>query len=163
MSTTTHTPSNTPLLEPRLEFAFEIRVDCAEDIRIGRSAEEVLGFIPIIGGTVEGPRLRGEVVPGGGDWAIERGGTFHLDARYVVRTDDGAAIDVHNRGYYRASPEVMERAERGGSVSETEAYFRTSPVFQTDSPAHRWLTEHQFIGMARDEDRQIRIRFFLLT
>ncbi|SFS14199.1 Protein of unknown function [Microbacterium sp. cf046] len=148
------------MIEPVLEFAFEVRVDIAPHIRIGRSADEELTFTPITGGTVAGPLLNGVVLPGGGDWAVERSGTAQLEARYLLQADDGAVIDILNRGYYRASAEVMARVEAGEAVPEEEYYFRTAPVFQTDAPAHRWLAEHQFLGLARDEDGQVCVRVF---
>jgi hypothetical protein len=148
--------------EPVMEYAFEVRVDIAPHLRIGRGADEDLSFTPITGGTVDGPLLTGEVLPGGGDWAVERSGTAQLEARYLLRASDGAVIDILNRGYYRASAEVMARAEAGEKVPESEYYFRTAPVFQTDAPAHRWLAEHQFVGLARDEDGQVCVRVFVV-
>ncbi|WP_062298722.1 DUF3237 domain-containing protein [Demequina maris] len=148
--------------EPVLEPAFEIRVDIDPHLRIGRGADEELTFTPVVGGTVSGPLLRGVVLPGGGDWAVERSGTAQLEARYLLRADDGAVIDILNRGYYRASAEVEERLAAGEDVPESEYYFRTAPVFQTDAPAHRWLAEHQFIGLARDEAGQVCVRVFVV-
>ncbi|THG33272.1 DUF3237 domain-containing protein [Naasia lichenicola] len=150
------------MMQPRLEFAFEVRVDIAPHLPIGRGADEQLSFTPITGGTVAGPLLTGEVLAGGGDWAVERSGTAQLEARYLLRADDGAVIDILNRGYYRASDEVIARVEAGEHVQEEEYYFRTAPVFQTDAPQHRWLAEHQFIGLARDEDGQVCVRVFVL-
>lgn len=145
-------PAAERLPEPRLEYAFEIRAGIAPDLRIGRGADEVLTFTPITGGSVAGPLLSGEVLAGGGDWAVERSGTAQLEARYLVRADDGSVIDVLNRGYFRAEGSALARLERGEPVPEEDPglYFRTAPVFQTDAPAHRWLAEHQFIGLARD-------------
>ncbi|GAA5030658.1 DUF3237 domain-containing protein [Microbacterium fluvii] len=148
--------------DPVLEYAFEIRVDIAPHLRIGRSADEELTFTPIAGGTVAGPLLNGVVLAGGGDWSVERSRTSQLEARYLLQADDGAVIDILNRGYYRASDEVIARVEAGENVPEEEYYFRTAPVFQTDAAAHRWLAEHQFIGLARDEDGQICIRIFVV-
>jgi hypothetical protein len=94
-----------------------VRVDVAEAERIGHGDGDVLSLTPILGGTVEGPRLTGTVVPGGGDWSIERGkGVIELDARYLLRADDGALIDIVNRGFYRVSPEYRDRAEAGEAV-----------------------------------------------
>ena len=148
------------LPDPKLTFAFEVWVNIGPSEHVGRGPDERLSFTPITGGTVHGPRLQGEVVPGGGDWAIGRGETTELDARYLLRASDGALIDIVNRGYYRASREIESRIEAGEPVPETEYYFRTSPVFRTDAAAHRWLTETVFVGLARDEERQVRIRFF---
>lgn len=149
---------------PRLEFAFEIRVDVAEEIRIGRGPDEVLTFTPITGGSVSGPGFTGEVLPGGGDWAVERSGTATIEARYLIRADDGAVVDVINRGYFRATETVVRRMDDGEDVAEDDPglYFRTAPVFTTDVPAHRWLSEHQFLGLARDEGGQVCIRVFTL-
>lgn len=150
--------------QPQCEFAFELRVSVAPDVHLGRGADEVLSFTPITGGTVSGPLLNGVVLSGGGDWAVTRAGTAQLEARYLVQTDDGAAIDVLNRGYFRATDDVVARMERGENVAEDDPgmYFRTAPVFQTDAPAHRWLAEHQFIGLARDEDGQVCVRVFVI-
>lgn len=150
------------LPEPVLEFACEVRAQIDPFVRIGRSADEELTFTPVTGGSVEGPLLRGTVLSGGGDWAVERSGTAQLEARYLIRADDGAVIDILNRGYYRAGAEVISRVEAGETVSESEYYFRTAPVFQTDAPAHRWLAEHQFIGLARDEDGAVCIRVYVV-
>jgi hypothetical protein len=148
--------------QPQLRFAFEARVDVAPSEHIGNGAGDVLDFTPITGGTVDGPRLRGTVVPTGGDWAVLRGeAVFELDARYLIRAEDGALIDIVNRGYWRAlTPEALERAKAGERLEESEVYFRTSPVFRTDAPAHRWLAETVFVGLAREEDGKICIRFF---
>jgi hypothetical protein len=51
-------------------------------------------------------------------------------------------------------------AKAGGRLEESEVYFRTSPVFRTDAPAHRWLAETVFVGLAREEAGQICIRFY---
>ncbi|MBD7995758.1 DUF3237 domain-containing protein [Arthrobacter sp. Sa2CUA1] len=148
--------------EPILEFVFEIRVDIAPYWRIGRGADEELSFTPVTGGTVAGPLLNGVVLAGGGDWAVERSGTAQLEARYLLKADDGTVIDILNRGYYRASAEVVARVEAGETVPEDEYYFRTAPVFQTDGEPHRWLAEHQFIGLARDEDSQVCVRVYVV-
>ena len=147
---------------PRLRFAFEARVDVAPSEHVGHGEGDVLDFTPITGGTVEGPRLRGTVVPGGGDWSVKRGPTvYELDARYLIRAADGALIDIVNRGFYRtATAEAMGRMEAGEELDASEVYFRTAPVFRTDAPQHRWLAETVFVGLARDEAGQICIRFY---
>ncbi|BCY12792.1 DUF3237 domain-containing protein [Actinoplanes sp. L3-i22] len=148
------------LPDPRLVFAFEARVDVAETVHVGRGPDEVLMFTPITGGTVAGPRLNGVVLAGGGDWSVTRGQVTELDARYLLRADDGAVIDIVNRGFWRATPEIDARVEAGEDLPETEYYYRTSPVFRTDAPAHAWLASSVFVGLARGEAGQVCIRFF---
>lgn len=154
--------TDTPDDAPRLAFAFEVRVDVAPGEHVGHGEGDVLDFTPITGGTVEGPRLRGTVVPGGGDWAVRRGPClWELDARYLLRAEDGALIDIVNRGYYRTeTAEDMARAEAGEDLDPGAIYFRTSPAFRTDAPRHRWLAETVFVGLGRDEAGQICIRFY---
>jgi hypothetical protein len=152
-----------PQIIPELSFAFEARVDVAPPEHIGHAGSAMLGFTPITGGTVSGPRLNGTVVAGGGDWAIAREGVaVDLDARYLIRADDGALIDIVNRGFWVASDEVNERVEAGEPVDPSEFYFRTQPVFRTGAPQHSWLTHTVFVGMAYDDTdvQQIRIQFF---
>ena len=51
---------------------------------------------------------------------------YELDARYLIRAEDGALIDIVNRGYWRAlTPEALARAEAGEELAESEVYFRT--------------------------------------
>ena len=108
------------LLEPSLEFVFELRVAVDDAVRIGRTDSEDLNFTPITGGTVEGPALSGRVLAGGGDWWVSRGRTTQLDAHYLIEASDGAAIDVVNRGYWRADDDVMQRLMAGEEVDEAD-------------------------------------------
>lgn len=148
------------LLEPSVEFVFELQVAVAEPIRVGRTASEDLNVTPIVGGTVVGPRLSGEVLGVGADWWVTRGATTQLDARYLIRAADGAAIDVVNRGYWHAGQAVEKRLRAGQDVGECDLYYRTAFVFQTGAAAHRWLTEAQFIGYARPEPDRVCIRVY---
>lgn len=152
----------TGLLEPSLEFVFELRVAVDDPVHIGRTDSEDLNFAPITGGTVDGPALQGRILAGGGDWWISRGRTTQLDARYLIEAADGSAIDVVNRGYWRADDHVMARLIAGEQVGEDELYYRTAFVFQTAAEPHVWLTESQFIGMARPEPGVVCIRVFRL-
>jgi hypothetical protein len=147
-------------MEAGLDFMFELRVAVAEPVRVGRTDSADLNVTPIVGGAITGPRLSGEVLPIGADWWVTRGATTQLDARYVVRADDGAAIDVVNRGYWHADHSVEERLRAGEDVGEEDLYYRTAFVFQTGAPQHRWLTEAQFVGYARPEHGLVCIRVY---
>ena len=153
----------TEIVQPELAFAFEARVDIDPSQHVGHAGGAVLDFTPITGGTVKGPRLNGTVVAGGGDWAVARVGvSVDLDARYLFRADDGALIDIVNRGHWVASQDVEAALGAGEPVDPSRYYFSTQPVFRTDAPQHAWLTHTVFVGMAYDDnDRgQIRIQFF---
>ncbi|MGW0535119.1 DUF3237 domain-containing protein [Streptomyces sp. NPDC003032] len=148
---------------PALDFAFEIRAHVTETLHIGHGDGEVTEFTPIVGGSVDGPLLRGEVLAGGGDWSSTRGEVCELDARYLIRAEDGAVIDIANRGFYRPKADSPDQYDGGLQVSEAGHYYRTSPVFRTDAPAHRWLAETVFVGLARPEgDDVVAIRMYAL-
>src|SRR6201993_1775977 len=68
----------------------------------------------VAGGTFEGARLRGTVLPGGSDWIIGRpDGVTTLDVRIVLQTDDGATIGLTYRGLRPGPAAVMEKAHPG--------------------------------------------------
>lgn len=152
------------LPDPVLSFAFEARVDVDPMVHVGGRGADTLLFFPITGGTVSGPRLNGTVVAGGGDWATRREDLVtELEARYLLRADDGAVIDIVNRGFHRpVSQAQLDRMDAGEDLPEDEYYYRTAAMFRTDAPQHRWLTHTVFVGMARSEGSQVCIRFFEL-
>ena len=89
--------------------------------------------IPILGGEVAGPRIRGRVLPGGADFQILRAdGVIELHARYVVECESGARIYVENSGLRHGPPEAV--------------YFRTTPRFECADESYAWLTRHIFLG-----------------
>ena len=121
---------------PRLSFAFEARVDIAPGEHVGNGAGDVLDFTPITGGTGDGPRRWGTGVPGGGDWSVRRGPTlYELDARYLICADDGALIDIVNRGFYRTKTVSASQRCRGASVRKTGEVRKYTSEGSSSSPA----------------------------
>ena len=79
------------------------------------------------GGHFEGPRLRGKVLPGAGDWTLLRAdGVLELDLRLTLETDDGALIHMTFEG-------IRDDGAPGAP------YFRTLPRFDTGSPKYDFL------------------------
>src|SRR6185312_9003740 len=77
---------------------------------LGRTPYGERRIIGIIGGTVRGPRLIGNILPGGADWQIIRtDGVADIKARYVIETSEGARILVTSEGLRHGPREVMER------------------------------------------------------
>ena len=134
-------------MSPALELAFRLKVTVAPALELGEIAQGRRRIIPITGGTVEGPRLSGRVLPGGADWQIvRRDGCAELEARYTLEADDGALIAVSNRGLRHGPPEIVAKLIAGEPVDPASYYFRCTPVFETAAPAHRWLTRTVFTG-----------------
>jgi len=95
---------------------------------------------PIASGSFEGPRLRGTVLPGGGDWTLLRpDGVLELDLRITLETDDGALIGMTSFGLRHGPAEVLAALARGESVDPSKYYFRTAPRFETSAPRYAFL------------------------
>src|ERR1700693_3475717 len=107
---------------------------------------------PITGGTFDGPRLRGKVLPGGGDWTLLRSdGVLELDLRITLETDDGALIYMTSFGLRHGPPEVLAALARGESVNSSTYYFRTAPRFETSAPPYAFL--NRLIAIASGDRR----------
>jgi hypothetical protein len=118
-------------------------------------------IVPILGGTVKGPRLEGEVLPGGADWQhVRSDGVVELVARYSILTKDGVEIAVVNRGLRRAAPEVMARLARGEAVDPALVYCRTTPQFEAPAGPYEWLNRSVFVASAERQPDSVRIEVF---
>ena len=108
--------------------------------RIGAVPRGTRVIAPIASGHFEGPRLRGKVLPGGGDWTLLRGdGVLELDLRLTLEADDGALIYMTSFGLRHGPPEVIAAIARGESVDASTYYFRTTPRFETAHPKFAFL------------------------
>ncbi len=102
---------------------------------------------PIASGTFEGPRLRGKVLPGGGDWTLLRSdGVLELDLRVTLETDDGALIHFASFGLRHGPPDVLAALARGERVDPSRYYFRTIPRFETAHPEYAFLNRLRAIA-----------------
>jgi hypothetical protein len=76
-----------------------LRLDTAPTQDTGTGPRGARVTFPITGGSFEGDRLRGTVLPGGDDWTVRRpDGVIELDLRITLETDDGALIHMTFEG-----------------------------------------------------------------
>lgn len=133
-----------------LGYVFTLSVDIAVPIEVGQVGSGNRRVIPITGGTLEGPDIRGTVLSAGADFMIVRESrTVEVNARYVVEMDDGANVYVENNGIRNGPTDEPERLKRGETIGPDEIYFRTTPKFETASAKYGWLKEFLFVGTAR--------------
>ena len=117
-----------------------MRVAVAGPQKIGAVPHGTRATAPVTSGHFEGPRLRGKVLPGGGDWTLLRGdGVLELDLRLTLETDDGALIQMRSFGLRHGPPEVIAAIGRGEKVDPSTYYFRTTPRFETGHPKYAYL------------------------
>jgi hypothetical protein len=113
--------------KPELEYLCRLKVKVGAPLAIGDTGEGIREVIPIIGGTVEGPKLNGKIVPGGADWATGfKNGVWRVWARYTIELDDGTLVGITNSG---SGQEGADGIFRGF----------TSPVFEVADGKHAWL------------------------
>ena len=129
-----------------------IRVLVGPPVTLGQTGFGEARIVPILGGTVSGPGLSGDILPGGTDeQAIRADGLTRIHARYVIRTGTGALVGVDSRGLRSGPPEVMARLLRGERVDPALVYFMTTIRFDTADPALDGLNHRLFLARGQRE------------
>jgi hypothetical protein len=99
------------------------------------------------GGTIEGPRLTGEVLPGGGDGLVVGSDRIgRVDVRATIRASDGALIHYEARGIIKIPTDGLDRLAAGETLPFAETYVRTTPRFETSDERYAWLSEMVAVG-----------------
>ena len=124
---------------PQLEFVVELKVKCEGAYQVGETPHGNRFIIPIVGGTFEGPQMKGTILPGGADYQLQDNahGRTELEAIYSIRTDDGVNIHVRNRGLICTGQE---------SEGRPQFYFRTAPQFEAPMDSkYAWLNNAIYV------------------
>jgi Protein of unknown function (DUF3237) len=117
-----------------------LQVFVAPPQKLGAVPHGTRVIAPITSGSFEGPRLRGKVLPGGGDWTLLRSdGILELELQITLETDDDALIYMRSFGLRHGPPEVLAALVRGESVDPSQYYFRTAPRFETSASQYAFL------------------------
>jgi hypothetical protein len=137
-----HASSDGPMPPPLTPLARIVAtIDAA--LEVGAVPDGHRRVIPISGGTVEGDRLRGEVVPGGADWnTVRPDGVMHFWARYTLRTHDGVLIGVINEAHLPDGVATITRAAAGGEPWRAICH----PRFEAPEGPYAWLNGVTCIG-----------------
>jgi hypothetical protein len=147
-----------------LRHVFDIEAEVGPVRDLGAMPHGRRRIVPILGGTVRGPRLEARVLPGGADWQYVRGdGVVELVARYSILTADGAEVAVTNRGLRRAAPEVLERMARGEAADPALVYCRTTPLFEAPAGPYDWLNCSVFVASAERLPDRVRVAVYELA
>jgi hypothetical protein len=128
------------------EHLFDMHVDLQPAQMISTAVGTRLTFIAK-GGVIDGPRLRGEVLPGGGDWLLV--GTDlvgRIDVRATLRTHDEALIHYETRGIIKVPANGLDRLAAGEALPFQQTYVRTTPTFETADERYAWLSEIVTVG-----------------
>ena len=128
------------MAEIKTEFLFTITLAVPPPLDLGATPYGSRRIASVSGGSFEGPRLKGRVLPGGGDWLLlRRDGILQLDVRLTLETDDGQYIYMTYKGFRHGPEDVIERLNRGEPVDPSLYYFRATPYFETSSEKYGWM------------------------
>jgi Protein of unknown function (DUF3237) len=148
---------------PKLEFIFEAHVTVGAPLDLGDVGKGGRRIIPITGGDFSGPQLRAKVVPGGADWQILRtDGAAELEARYTLRTDDGALIYVRNLAFRHGPLDIIAALAAGRPVDPASYYFRGATFFETSAPRYAWITKSIIVCTGEREPAGVKLKFYRL-
>ena len=99
------------------------------------------------GGVIDGPRLQGEILPGGGDWLLVGSDQVgRVDVRATLRTHDGALIHYETRGVIKVPADGLDRLAAGEALPFDETYVRTTPTVRDRRRPLQWLNEIVAVG-----------------
>ena len=107
--------------EPSLQHLFDMHVDLEAPQMIGQTPVGIRQVFIVKAGTFDGPKLKGKLLPGGGDWATLRpDGAVQLDVRATLKTDDGA-VNVAARLLKKYLGEMCGRQKTFGAGARSRS------------------------------------------
>lgn len=132
----------------RTEFLMTYRASLKAPLEVGDGAFGNRLFFEVTGGSFDGPRLRGTIESGGGDWLLlGADGIARLDVRAIFATDDGARIYMQYPGIIAFSEAIQAAiAGTGPATAYGDAHWVTQPRFETGDPRYAWLNRVVAIG-----------------
>lgn len=135
-------------METELIFEMSLKIGERQDLGVLPLGRRVIA--PILGGTFQGPKLKGSVLPGGADWILARAdGIRELDVRVTLKMDSGDLIYMRYRGIDNTRRDIAQRIANGESVNPSAYYVRTTPIFETQAEKARWLNDIVSVAMGR--------------
>lgn len=151
--------SQLPVLRSELLFTLTVVVDPTSYLGASPLGERYM--VPILSGSFEGPRMKGEVLSGGIDWQLARADKVtEIEAHYVLKTDDGVLIRVINSGFRYGPPAVMQRLAAGEAVDPWEYYFRAAPIMEAPAGRYEFLNRALFVTSGERYPDRVVLHFF---
>ncbi len=153
----------TDLPAPALRHFCDLTVALGPAREMGQGRAGRRRIIPIIGGTVEGPGIKGTILNLGADWqTIFEGGTAELDTRYAMETDDGALIEIINYGFRHGPPEIIRAIAAGEVADPADYYMRTIARLETGDERYAWVNDMLFVGTGARLADAVKVRLYVV-
>lgn len=134
---------------PAFEYLGTLSVETGTRTVVENGPQGTRTIVQITGGRFDGPRLKAAVQGPAGDWITNRAdGSYKLDVRFTMRTDDGALILVTYNGV--------------GETTAAGARLRAAPLFETGDARYAWLTKLQAVGVGERVGTAVKYDVFAL-
>jgi hypothetical protein len=125
---------------PKVELVYTANVSVSPAQTVGETIQGTQRIIPITGGSFQGPKIRGSVIPGGADWNLARkDGANAVEAYYFLKTDDGVILKIVNKG-------IMPAPAANATAAQRARPRFTIPVFEAPVGKYDWLNTGAFVG-----------------
>jgi uncharacterized protein DUF3237 len=148
----------------KLEPLMTVHADLKAPVDIGTGPYGTRLVFDVTGGHFEGARLRGTLIPSGGDWLlIDTAGVGHLDVRITLETEDGARLYVQYYGVLVVNDYVNRALSQGGSTEYGETYFMTQPRYETGDARYQWLNSVMAVAEGRLASSAVEYQVFALV
>ena len=145
----------------KLEHLVTYHADLKPAVVVGPGPNGNRLIVDVVGGTAEGPRLRGTILPSGADWlTVGADGVVRLDVRATLVTDDGAYIYMQYHGVSVPTEASQAKRARGEATEYGETYFMTAPRFETGDPRYAWLNAVVAVGEGRTGPNWVEYRVY---
>jgi hypothetical protein len=146
-------------LEPLLRFSNDVTTQLIGNTPFGERTTYVVDE-----GVFEGPKLRGRILAGGGDWFVRGANDLaRLDVRKTLQTDDGALIHVSYTGLYKFNDRVTRALARGEDAHFGDTLFMAQVQFETGDPRYAWLNETLAVAEARETVAGVEYQLYALA
>jgi hypothetical protein len=134
---------------PQLEHLGTLRIETGTRTVVENGPQGTRTIVQVLGGRFEGPRLKAAVQTPAGDWITNRAdGSYKLDVRLTLKTDDGANILVTYNGV--------------GQLTDGGAQLRVAPLFETGDSRYVWLTKLQAVGVGERVGTEVKYEVYAL-
>ena len=127
-----------------------LRAQFGSPTKFGAGPEGTRTYAYLLGGAVEGPRLKGHFLPIGGEFGLtDARGIFRPDVRGVIETGDGAPVYVQITGVHAVDAAAPAAGAARPGTDFGEDYFMVHLRTETGDPRYDWLNRVVVVGEAR--------------
>jgi hypothetical protein len=145
----------------KLEELMVFRAELKDPVAAGVGPYGDRQIYDVTGGSFEGSRLKGKVLPSGGDWLLlGSDGVGRLDVRATLETHDGARIYVQYHGVLVMNEKVLQALAGGGETQFGDAHFVTQPRFETGDERYAWLNSVMAVAEGRTLPHAVEYRVY---